>query len=91
MTKELKKILVANRGEIARRVIQSIQEMGKVAVAIYSDIDKGLPYVKEADEAYHLPGIKPGETYLDTDKLIAAILFYEETLKALHEYDQFAN
>lgn len=69
-TKTLNKILVANRGEIARRIIQSIQEMGKVAVAVYSDVDKGLPYVLEADEAYHLPGIKPAETYLVIEKII---------------------
>ncbi|RMG95085.1 MAG: acetyl-CoA carboxylase biotin carboxylase subunit [Chloroflexi bacterium] len=60
-----KKILVANRGEIARRIIMACRELGISAVAIYSDVDKNAPLVRLADEAYHLPGVSAAETYLN--------------------------
>lgn len=60
-----KKILIANRGEIACRVIQTVQEMGLQAVSLYSDADRKAKHVFMADEAYHLPGNKPAETYLN--------------------------
>jgi acetyl-CoA carboxylase biotin carboxylase subunit len=64
------KILIANRGEIARRVINAIREMGITTVAIHSDPDAEALHVKEADEAYSLNGIESAETYLDIQKII---------------------
>ena len=50
----MKKLLIANRGEIALRVMRSAKEMGIATVAVYSDADKHSPFVRFADEAYHL-------------------------------------
>jgi len=70
-TKQIKRLLIANRGEIAVRVIHTCRLMGITSVAAYSDHDKTLPYVLQADEAYHLPGTTVGETYLNIDALMA--------------------
>jgi acetyl-CoA carboxylase biotin carboxylase subunit len=67
---EIKKILVANRGEIALRIIRACREMNIKSVAIFSDLDRLSPHVQMADEAYHLPGKSSQETYLDVDKII---------------------
>ena len=61
----IKKILVANRGEIARRIFLACRELGVTSVAIYSDADREMPWVRLADESYHLPGVTASETYLD--------------------------
>ncbi len=66
-----KKILIANRSEIARRIIAAAKEMGVQTVAIYSDPDAQAIFVREADEAYCLEGIEAKETYLDTEKVLA--------------------
>ncbi|MGE3800799.1 MAG: acetyl/propionyl/methylcrotonyl-CoA carboxylase subunit alpha [Candidatus Kapaibacterium sp.] len=66
----MKKLLIANRGEIARRIIRTAERMGIETVAIYSDIDTPAPYVQEATEAYRLPGVTPGETYLRVDAVL---------------------
>ncbi|MEB3287388.1 MAG: acetyl-CoA carboxylase biotin carboxylase subunit [Vampirovibrionales bacterium] len=68
--KKFQKILIANRGEIACRVIQTVQEMGMQAVSIYSDADKFAKHAVLANESYHLPGNKPAETYLDIPKIL---------------------
>ena len=68
--KMFRKVLVANRGEIAVRVMQTLQEMGIKAVALYSDPDAQAEHVRLADEAIHLPGNTPGETYLQADKIL---------------------
>ncbi len=68
----IKKLLVANRGEIARRVMRSARLMGLACVAVYSDPDAGAPHVAEADEAVRLPGSSPAETYLDVAAVVRA-------------------
>lgn len=64
------KILIANRGEIAIRIIRACQEMGIRTVAVYSDVDSTAMHVREADEAYYIGGAQPGESYLRQDKII---------------------
>ena len=64
------KILVANRGEIAIRVIRSAKELGCATVAVYSDADRDARHVKLADEAYHLGPATPAQSYLNLEKLL---------------------
>ena len=66
----MKKILVANRGEIALRVIRSAKEMGIATVAVYSDADADAPHVKHADEAYCLGPAPSSQSYLKGDLII---------------------
>ena len=68
----ISKILVANRGEIASRVIRTCREMGIGSVAIHSDDDALAPYVAEADEAVRLPGSRSVDTYLRADLVLDA-------------------
>ncbi|MWV29270.1 acetyl-CoA carboxylase biotin carboxylase subunit [Aurantiacibacter rhizosphaerae] len=67
-----KKILIANRGEIACRVIKSAQGMGIATVAVYSDADARAPFVQMADEAVHIGPAPAAESYLLADKIIDA-------------------
>ena len=67
-----KKILIANRGEIACRVIKTARRMGIATVAVYSDADARSPFVKMADEAVHIGPAQASESYLVADKIIAA-------------------
>lgn len=67
-------VLVANRGEIARRVFRTCRALGISCVAVYSDADAASPHVAEADSAVRLPGNAPGETYLRADLLVEAAL-----------------
>ena len=69
----INKIGVANRGEIACRVIRSVQAAGYDAVAVYSDVDAAAPFVALADESVALGGNTSAETYLDIDKVIGAL------------------
>jgi propionyl-CoA carboxylase alpha chain len=66
------RVLVANRGEIARRVFRTCREMGIATVAVFSDADEGMPHAREADVAVRLPGSAPADTYLRADLLIDA-------------------
>ena len=68
----LKKILIANRGEIARRIIRTARRMGIATVAVYSDADAKALHVQEADEAVHIGPSPAAESYLRGDKIIAA-------------------
>ena len=69
---EIKKILIANRGEIVQRAIRTIREMGKKSVAIYSAGDKNASYLKHADEAVCIGGAKSSESYLNIPAIITA-------------------
>ncbi|MGB3711893.1 MAG: acetyl/propionyl/methylcrotonyl-CoA carboxylase subunit alpha, partial [Erythrobacter sp.] len=66
------KILIANRGEIACRVIQTAKRMGIATVAVYSDADRHAPFVRMADEAVHIGPAPAADSYLVADKIIAA-------------------
>ena len=65
-----KKILIANRGEIAVRVIRACREMGIATVAVYSDVDRAALHVRKADEAYHIGPPQASESYLRADKIL---------------------
>jgi propionyl-CoA carboxylase alpha chain len=70
----IRRLLVANRGEIARRVFRTCRDLGIETVAVHSDADAGLPFVGEADLAVRLPGNSPTETYLRGDLVVEAAL-----------------
>ena len=72
MTAPIDRLLVANRGEIVRRIIRTCRRLGISTVAVYSDADADAPYVREADVAVRLPGTAPADTYLRADLLIDA-------------------
>jgi acyl-CoA carboxylase subunit alpha len=68
----IRKLLVANRAEIAARIFRTARTMDIATVAVFSDPDAGLPYVRLADQSVRLPGSVPGDTYLDGPAIIAA-------------------
>ncbi|HRD10361.1 MAG TPA: biotin carboxylase N-terminal domain-containing protein [Mycobacterium sp.] len=68
----INKLLIANRGEIAARIIRTAREMDIATVALYSDADRDALHVRAADEAVHLPGTTPADTYLRGDLVLAA-------------------
>jgi propionyl-CoA carboxylase alpha chain len=70
----IRRLLVANRGEIARRIFATCRTMDIETVAVFSDVDAGAPHAREADAAVHLPGSAPGETYLRGEAVVAAAL-----------------
>jgi propionyl-CoA carboxylase alpha chain len=71
---QIRTLLVANRGEIAVRVMRTANKMGIATVAVFSDADADAPFVKLAARAVRLPGVTPSETYLRGDLIIAAAL-----------------
>ncbi|MBM0232537.1 biotin/lipoyl-binding protein [Micromonospora sp. STR1_7] len=68
----IRKLLVANRGEIARRIFATCRALGVETVAVHSDADAAAPFVAEADRAVRLPGDAPAETYLRVEKILDA-------------------
>jgi pyruvate carboxylase subunit A len=69
-SKLFRKVLVANRGEIAIRVMRACREMGIATVAVYSDADRGAIHVRYADEAHHIGGAPPAESYLQLERIV---------------------
>ena len=68
----MRKVLIANRGEIARRIIRTCKALGKTAVAVYSEADQQLPYVREADEAVPIGPAPVAQSYLNMEAILAA-------------------
>ena len=68
----IESVLVANRGEIARRVIRTARRMGIRAIAVYSEADSGLPYVHEADQAVPIGPAPAASSYLDARAVLGA-------------------
>ncbi len=79
---EFEKVLVANRGEIAIRVMRALQELGIASVGVYSEADRDAPHVREADEAYLLGPPAPSESYLAVEKILE--LAAESGAQAIH-------
>ena len=78
----LKKVLIANRGEIAVRIEQTLKAMGIGSVAVFSDADRTALHVRNAGEAYPLQGTVPADTYLNLGRLLA--IARESGCDALH-------
>lgn len=70
VTKAIQKVLIANRGEIARRIMRTCRKMGIATVAVYSDADQNMPFVAEADEAIRLGPAPSSESYLRIDRIL---------------------
>ncbi len=80
--RRIRRLLVANRGEIARRIFRTCRHLGITTLAIYSEADREMPFVREADEAYLLPGYTPAETYLNAEKILE--IAREAQAEAIH-------
>ncbi len=72
MTEDFKRVLIANRGEIALRVVRACRDASLTSIAVYAAPDEGAPFARLADEALPLHGTGPADTYLDAAKLLAA-------------------
>jgi propionyl-CoA carboxylase alpha chain len=70
----IRRLLVANRSEIARRIFRTCRDLGIETVAVFSDADAFSPYVADADQAVRLPGVRPADTYLDIAAITGAAL-----------------
>jgi len=70
----IEKVLIANRGEIALRVIKTCKALGIKTVAVYSDEDRNSLHVKKATEAYHIGEAAPAKSYLNQEKILEVML-----------------
>jgi acetyl-CoA carboxylase biotin carboxylase subunit len=70
--RRIQKVLIANRGEIARRILRTLRRLGLAGAAVYSDADAGAPHVLDADEAVRIGPAPSLESYLDIDRILAA-------------------
>jgi len=68
----ISRVLIANRGEIASRIIRTVRAMGLKSIAVYSDADDGAPHMRQADEAVHIGPAPVGESYLSIERIIEA-------------------
>jgi acetyl/propionyl-CoA carboxylase alpha subunit len=78
----IQRLLVANRGEIARRIFRTCHRLGIETVAVFSDVDRSEPHALEADQSLHLPGVTAAETYLNTTEIVR--LASESGAEAVH-------
>lgn len=72
MTREIRTILIANRGEIALRIIRTCREMGLRSIAVFSDADRFAPYVRAADDAIHIGRAQSSQSYLNAEAILEA-------------------
>ena len=70
LVQKFDKLLIANRGEIAMRILRAARELGIATVAVYSDADRNAPHARFADEAYHIGPAPARESYLVVEKLL---------------------
>src|SRR5438874_9245333 len=82
-----RKVLVANRGEIAIRIFRTLRELGIVPVAVYSEADRGALHVSLADEAYLVGPGPPAESYLNQERILEAAA--RARAEAIHPGDGF--
>jgi len=80
--KLFKKVLIANRGEIAIRVMRACRELGIATVAVYSDADRNAIHTRYADEAHHIGGAPPGESYLQLERIVKVA--HDSGAEAIH-------
>ncbi|HEX8160046.1 MAG TPA: acetyl-CoA carboxylase biotin carboxylase subunit [Solirubrobacteraceae bacterium] len=76
------KVLIANRGEIAVRIVRALDELGIASVAVYSEIDRDAPHVRRAGEAYLVGGAAPSESYLNSERILEIVR--ESGAEAVH-------
>src|ERR1700710_2066787 len=76
------KVLIANRGEIAVRIIRALDELGIASVAVYSELDRDAPHVGRASEAYLLGGPAPADSYLNAERILEVVR--ESGAEAVH-------